>query len=189
MRYLPCNRQKPLSLEPGRPGLRQLRKAGRFSRPTLCRAAVEEYRRDVNPARAFLPENFVAGLEYEALPCKQVYDAYVAWCLENGHRPLNSSNFGKEVKRTCRCFGYFGSGGFVLCVPAVLGNLNLYPKRETNLKTIGILIGHLGHADAAEQAAWFGHVYLPWSGLPTEVFCSWGAHNKHERRVYQMNGT
>jgi len=81
-------------------GLRQLRKAGSFNRPTLCRAAVEQYRRDVNPARAFLLENFAESLEFEAVPCKQVYDAYVAWCLENGHRPLNSSNFGKEVKRT-----------------------------------------------------------------------------------------
>jgi phage/plasmid-associated DNA primase len=31
--------------------------------------------------------------------CKYLYDSYVEWCFENGFRPMNSSNFGKEVKR------------------------------------------------------------------------------------------
>jgi P4 family phage/plasmid primase-like protien len=81
-------------------GLRMLRRAGRFILPAKCKAATEQYRTDVNPARAFLQDNYVAGLAFEGLPCSQVYQAYVQWCLDNGYRPMNSANFGKEVIRT-----------------------------------------------------------------------------------------
>jgi P4 family phage/plasmid primase-like protien len=80
-------------------GLQSLGQSGRFVKPAKCRAATAQYRRDVNPARSFLLDNYVAGLEYEGLPCKELYESYVTWCHENGHRQMNSSNFGKEVKR------------------------------------------------------------------------------------------
>jgi phage/plasmid-associated DNA primase len=35
----------------------------------------------------------------KASPCGEVYQAYTAWCAQNGYHPLNASNFGKEVKR------------------------------------------------------------------------------------------
>ncbi|MBC8472098.1 MAG: hypothetical protein H8D56_21780 [Planctomycetes bacterium] len=34
------------------------------------------------------------------LPAQEVYACYVRYCQDNGFRPMNSSNFGKEVKRT-----------------------------------------------------------------------------------------
>jgi P4 family phage/plasmid primase-like protien len=80
-------------------GFRSLNDAGRFVMPRKCQDAIAQYRRDVNPARTFLQDNYVAALEYEGLPCKEVYESYVTWCHENGYRPMNSSNFGKEVKR------------------------------------------------------------------------------------------
>jgi phage/plasmid-associated DNA primase len=80
---------------------------------------ISEYRRDTNPAKVFLEENYVdpstlryegqVGFEFEGLPseaqaksgvpCGEAYQAYVAWCVQNGYHPLNASNFGKEVKR------------------------------------------------------------------------------------------
>jgi putative DNA primase/helicase len=81
-------------------GLLRLRQRGRFIVPEKCRRAIEQYRRDVNPARAFLLDNYVCSLEFEGLPSREVYDCYVRWCHENGYRPLNSNNFGKEVRRT-----------------------------------------------------------------------------------------
>lgn len=81
-------------------GLKSLRQAGRFTIPQKCRQASEQYRRDVNPARAFLLDNYVAYFDYDGLPTQEVYACYVAWCQNNGYRPLNSNNFGKEVKRT-----------------------------------------------------------------------------------------
>ena len=81
-------------------GMLRLQKAGRFFRPQKCITYVEEYRKDTNPARSFLLDNYSYGLEFDGLPCKEVYDYYVSWCHDNGYRPLNSANFSKEVKRT-----------------------------------------------------------------------------------------
>ncbi|MBN2315441.1 MAG: hypothetical protein JXM79_16040 [Sedimentisphaerales bacterium] len=81
-------------------GLKSLEKAGRFTMPQRCRDAVADYRRDVNPARAFLLDNYVASLDYDGLPTQEVYESYVRWCGRNGYRPMNAANFGKEVKRT-----------------------------------------------------------------------------------------
>jgi len=81
-------------------GLKKLQQAGRFMQPAKCRQAISDYRRDVNPARAFLLDNYVASFEYEGLPCQEIYDSYVRWCGNNGYKPLNHSNFGKEVNRT-----------------------------------------------------------------------------------------
>jgi putative DNA primase/helicase len=81
-------------------GLKRLERSGRFVQPAKCKQAVAEYRRNVNPARAFLLDNYVAGLEYEGLPSQEVYDSYVRWCSCNGYKPMNHTNFGKELKRT-----------------------------------------------------------------------------------------
>jgi len=80
-------------------GLQKLKAAGRFIEPKSCIAATEQYRRDVNPARTFLLENFTTSLGFDSIVCKELYDSYVNWCFENGYRPMNASNLGKEVKR------------------------------------------------------------------------------------------
>jgi P4 family phage/plasmid primase-like protien len=80
-------------------GLLKLLADGQFIEPRRCKMALAEYRRDTNPARVFLEENYTEGFEFEGVPCGEVYQAYVAWCSQNGYRPLNASNFGKEVKR------------------------------------------------------------------------------------------
>ena len=46
------------------------------------------------------PDRIAEGLDFEGIPTQEVYDSYVAWCGENGYRPMNNTNFGKEVKRT-----------------------------------------------------------------------------------------
>ncbi|MHC4748533.1 MAG: primase-like DNA-binding domain-containing protein, partial [Planctomycetota bacterium] len=80
-------------------GLQTLQRAGRFEVPQKCERARRQYRRDVNPARAFLLDNYVARPEYEGLPSREVYGCYVRFCKANGYRPMNNTNFGKEVKR------------------------------------------------------------------------------------------
>ncbi|MFH1372115.1 MAG: phage/plasmid primase, P4 family [Planctomycetota bacterium] len=81
-------------------GLRKLMADCRFVEPKRCKIAINEYRRDTNPARVFLEENYVEGFEFDGIPCGEVYQSYTAWCVQNGYHPLNASNFGKEVKRT-----------------------------------------------------------------------------------------
>jgi len=83
-----------------RQGLARLEADGRFANPKKCIEATAQYRRDVNPARAFLLDNYISGLEYEGLPSSEVYDSYTTWCINNGHRPMSNTTFGKEVKRT-----------------------------------------------------------------------------------------
>ena len=45
------------------------------------------------------PDRIAEGLDFEGIPTQEVYDAYVTRCGENGYRPMNNTNFGKEVKR------------------------------------------------------------------------------------------
>ena len=76
-------------------------RTGRFIEPKRCVEAIAEYRRETNPARVFLEENYVEDFGFEGIPCGEMYQNYLSWCNQNGFRnPLNSSNFGKEVKRS-----------------------------------------------------------------------------------------
>ncbi len=84
-------------------GQRRLEDAGMFTEPVRCKNAIEQYKRDVNPARAFLQDNFALDLGVKGLPCSEVYTSYKVYCEDNGCRALNSSNFGKEVNRTLKC--------------------------------------------------------------------------------------
>jgi putative DNA primase/helicase len=81
-------------------GLLHLRCQGRFTSPDISKAAIEQYRSDVNPARAFLLDNYTAGLSLAGIPTQKVYDDYASWCSDNGYKALNANNLGKEVMRT-----------------------------------------------------------------------------------------
>ncbi len=79
-------------------GLKRLRVMG-FTNPARCQGLIESYRRESNPARAFLLRNYreePAGY----VVTKDVYQAYRNECLRSGTQPLHEANFGKEIKRT-----------------------------------------------------------------------------------------
>ena len=79
-------------------GLKRLHKRGHFTVPKICRDAVEDYKTEVNPTRAFLSER-IAEIEIGQIPCTDVYKLYRDWCGDNGHRPLSEGHFGKEIHR------------------------------------------------------------------------------------------
>lgn len=81
-------------------GMELLQEQGEFISPVKCSNAIEDYKRSVNPARAFLQDNYEVDVEAEGLSCEEVYMSYDQWCRTNGCKALNSANFGKEVKRT-----------------------------------------------------------------------------------------
>ncbi|MCP4258679.1 MAG: hypothetical protein GY774_14440 [Planctomycetes bacterium] len=81
-------------------GMQLLQEEDGFISPVKCRNALEDYKRSCNPTRAFLQDNYESDSEALDLPCGDVYSVYVSWCNQNGCKPLNSANFGKEVKRT-----------------------------------------------------------------------------------------
>jgi putative DNA primase/helicase len=64
-----------------------------------CREALEQYRRDVNPTKVFLQENYCIDSGAVGLPCSSVYSSYCDWCKDRGYKSLNEANFGKEIKR------------------------------------------------------------------------------------------
>lgn len=78
-------------------GLRRLRHQGRFTEPAICREALDAYRTDSNPARAFLQEHVCR--HDGQVQCSAVYGRYTEWCPTHGYKPLDERLFGKEVAR------------------------------------------------------------------------------------------
>jgi putative DNA primase/helicase len=81
-------------------GMKSLIKNKSFIQPEKCATAISDYRRDANPARAFLEENYMEAAKSNNVCCSEVYTKYKNWCNENGYTTMNQSNFGKEVVRT-----------------------------------------------------------------------------------------
>jgi putative DNA primase/helicase len=79
-------------------GLRRLRQNGRFTEPRLSREALDAYKRESNPARTFLTE-YCAADPRAAVPTSHLYARYREHCNAAGIRPLNESEFGKELRR------------------------------------------------------------------------------------------
>jgi putative DNA primase/helicase len=80
-------------------GLRKLNTAGRFTMPENSKSMLEEYRRDSNPARAYLLENYQLSNNGEYVGCETLYNDYKTYCDNKGYRPLADRTFGKEVHR------------------------------------------------------------------------------------------
>lgn len=70
-----------------------------FVEPDKCKAAIEQYRKEVNPAKVFLQENYRVNPEAEGMSCGSVYSLYSKWCKVKGGKPLGDANFGKEIRR------------------------------------------------------------------------------------------
>jgi P4 family phage/plasmid primase-like protien len=82
-------------------GLRRLRGNGwRFTMPAASAAALEEHRRESDPARTFLLDHYEAAAGAGPIVAEELYLAYALWCDRNGHRnPLNNISFGKQIRR------------------------------------------------------------------------------------------
>ncbi|MCD0459138.1 DNA primase family protein [Roseiconus lacunae] len=82
-------------------GLERLMRNKKFTESKLCEEAKSDMIREVNPARAFLDEHVVL-LHKAKIGKQELYEHYVRYCNERGHRyPLSNRSFGKEV---CRVF-------------------------------------------------------------------------------------
>ena len=80
-------------------GLRKLNRAGRFIVPDTSRELLEDYRRDADPARAFLLENYTYSPNGPGENTSELYARYKDFCQENGYRGMNERNFGRDVRR------------------------------------------------------------------------------------------
>lgn len=83
----------------GLSGLQKLNESG-FVEPEDNKALLENYRRDADPTRAFLMENYAApATNGQYTGCAEIYSNYKQWCEDNGCRPLGERMFGKQVRR------------------------------------------------------------------------------------------
>jgi len=83
-------------------GLSRLRRRGRFVEPQVCIEAKQEYRAEVNSARAFLSQFCEVNTQGQ-IEKRELYRIYTQWCEENGDdHPINQAQFGKEVSRWYR---------------------------------------------------------------------------------------
>jgi P4 family phage/plasmid primase-like protien len=79
-------------------GLRKLNRTG-FIMPEKSKDLLEEYRRDADPARAFLLENYTYSPNAYGVECDGLYQEYAQWCGTNGYYALSNRHFGKQVRR------------------------------------------------------------------------------------------
>lgn len=80
-------------------GLHRLRQQRGFTKSEHCAAAIEDYRTESNPARAFLDDFLEVSSDGGHVKSSQVYGLYKIWAESNGYRPLGERLFGKEVIR------------------------------------------------------------------------------------------
>jgi P4 family phage/plasmid primase-like protien len=81
-------------------GLQRLRERGRFLEPGSSHEAKEDYKRETNPARAFLEEQCEIDPRH-SIQKEALYKKYRDWAIESGYRPLGLVQFAKEVRRVC----------------------------------------------------------------------------------------
>jgi len=79
-------------------GARRLQANERFTASAVCDRASDRYRVTCNPVATFVKEQCYVG-EGHTVPKRNIYQSYAEWCSENGHKTLNSANFGRELKR------------------------------------------------------------------------------------------
>ena len=74
------------------------REQGHFTQAQAVYDAIEDYKRETNPAREFLYENYEAD-EEGIVDTQKIYAEYAQWCRDCGYHALGERNFGKEVRR------------------------------------------------------------------------------------------
>lgn len=79
-------------------GLPTLNRDG-FLVPQANAELMEEYRKDSDPARAFLTDHFTSSPNGQSMPCSEAYQSYRQWCEDSGYRRMGDRAFGHEVRR------------------------------------------------------------------------------------------
>jgi len=94
-----CSRELPGIFNWALRGLASLNHNNGFVQPGRTEDLLEEYRRDSDPVRAFLLENYTFAPNGLGTPCSDLYTEYRRYCDESGCKPVNNRTFGQQVKR------------------------------------------------------------------------------------------
>lgn len=79
-------------------GCQRLNSRGRFSIPSSVKSATDKYRNEMDVAGQFLLEECILDPQAKT-KSSYLYASYQAWCLNNGHKPKNSTNIAGEWNR------------------------------------------------------------------------------------------
>ncbi len=79
-------------------GLARLRAQNGFTESESENREIEDYKEEMNPARAFLGE-YVEWTALGAISTRLLYQIYSRWTKESGYHALSERSFGREVKR------------------------------------------------------------------------------------------
>jgi P4 family phage/plasmid primase-like protien len=71
----------------------------KFTESGVCDAAKAGHRLDSDPAREFLEGHLTSDPEAGPIPTAYLYAAYKKWAEVNGHRPVASNRFARDVER------------------------------------------------------------------------------------------
>jgi P4 family phage/plasmid primase-like protien len=80
-------------------GLDDLNHNHGFAKPARHEKMIEEYRKDSDPARAFLLDHYAFYPNAYGLDTREVYQAYTAYCGQSGCCAMNERTFGQQVRR------------------------------------------------------------------------------------------
>ena len=81
-------------------GLRDLRERGLFTIPPSSEAAVEAYRKELDPVKSFSEECLVASNGSDGYTATHLFEMYRAWCKERGSPPGTQNAFSRGLTRS-----------------------------------------------------------------------------------------
>ncbi len=81
-------------------GLRRLKANGYFTEPRAVKEVVNTFRLEMNPAQAFLLENYRETADPDkSVDTQTLYEEYKEWLEPQGHMALSKTPFNREVRR------------------------------------------------------------------------------------------
>lgn len=94
-------------------GAQRVLRQGGYTIPASHQAALDKWRHDADPVRAFAEERLtLVDDDKVMLPSRIIYATYRAWCAENGYRALAINRFGERMKVLQMCPRHTMNGSF-----------------------------------------------------------------------------
>jgi putative DNA primase/helicase len=125
-------------------GLKRLRERGHFDQPASSKEAIDTLESLASPVRAFVKECCVVDPERE-VPCDDLWDAWKAWCEENGHHVGSKTAFWAKLNAAVPTVerGRRGSRGVQRWHYLGIGFTEAYQNEEQEMAKILHMIEHV----------------------------------------------
>ena len=78
-------------------GLNRLLKQKKFTDCEAAKQAVEQYKSESDSVKMFLDENNYQNSPTQHIQLKEIYPEYRDYCMEDGFKPVNKTNFKKRL--------------------------------------------------------------------------------------------